>query len=684
MWNRKQMSNVSQNIYRLIRWVLFFVSALLPITWGVEITPVGVIGNSGEVGDSLITLDIDGINSSRSAAVTGVAVDREGRVWFGIGRSLAVTDLDGNLLATHSLPRGYHLSSRTFTLLDSRIYFWAREIKDARKNGKLMAVDVATGNISVIELELPELFSHRYGLLLAPQPMNGKLVVGFTTYKLQEDIQQSGRVCLLDPATWKLRTLVQLSANQMVNGLAADPMTRTFFVGGYFGKYVPAMKHHPRVHEVVEYDLSGKELRRTDAFNMEAIPSQFRGVVSYAGGAVWDTAWYGFLGRYDRGLTPSPGKIMAWNMVLPQPQQVYDLAEGLGIDTEHTHLRPLLITNTTPGEVFYAVWDERSRELDIQRRIGALSGAHGVGLSNDGWIFYGRHWWRWEDRPDTPPRFGNVSETATNGTFEPKGNRFCSLITKGGKEMGCTFSPATARASGRPTNRALPILKPGGFVIKYGPEGTNNQAVGFATSATDGTIWQCAIEDRTWATLEGSWKLLPVYDPTGILSPEAENPLDTTAITNIEPARKDSIASAAVKVVAAGILESPGDVVLWKNGLLVAGEGEIIFLAFKNDGLEVRKRIRSWQGADGEEDHFGSELHLAAENGLCLITDSARHRVLLFTDMNASPVAQFGETDHPGRGPRQLTRPTKIAINGDHVLVVDAGNRRMVKCVLER
>jgi hypothetical protein len=68
-------------------------------------------------------------------------------------------------------------------------------------------------------------------------------------------------------------------------------------LSGNFGTYVPALKHHLRVHEIIDYDLRGNELDRVDAVNMGAIPIEFRGRVSLA-------VWYGFLGRY--GPRPKP------------------------------------------------------------------------------------------------------------------------------------------------------------------------------------------------------------------------------------------------------------------------------------------------------------------------------------------------------------------------------------------
>jgi hypothetical protein len=116
--------------------------------------------------------------------------------------------------------------------------------------------------------------------------------------------------------------------------------------------------------------------------------------------------------------------------------------------------------------------------------------------------------------------------------------------------------------------------------------------------------------------------------------------------------------------------------------LLAAADGHVIRFSRQGNDWSEAGRWRSW-GPDAA-DHFGEEIHFAADADRLWVSDSLRHRVLVFDRAapQSAPVAVFGVADRAGDDLKSLRRPTTIAVRAGRAVVYDAGNQRLVKLAL--
>jgi hypothetical protein len=116
--------------------------------------------------------------------------------------------------------------------------------------------------------------------------------------------------------------------------------------------------------------------------------------------------------------------------------------------------------------------------------------------------------------------------------------------------------------------------------------------------------------------------------------------------------------------------------------LLAAADGRVIRFSRQGDDWSEAGRWRSW-GSDAA-DRFGKEIYFAADADRLWVSDSLRHRVLVFdrTTQGSSPIAVFGVTDLAGNDLKSLCRPTTIAVRAGRAVVYDSGNQRLVKLAL--
>ena len=104
------------------RWLLLV--ALLSSSAGkaicAAIEPLGVLGNSGEAGETLVW--VSAMPFDRCA--TGVAVDRDLTLWVSGGDAINRLSLNGHLIERIPIePRGSIVNSRTFAVLNETLYF---------------------------------------------------------------------------------------------------------------------------------------------------------------------------------------------------------------------------------------------------------------------------------------------------------------------------------------------------------------------------------------------------------------------------------------------------------------------------------------------------------------------------------------------------------------------------------
>ena len=128
--------------------------------------------------------------------------------------------------------------------------------------------------------------------------------------------------------------------------------------------------------------------------------------------------------------------------------------------------------------------------------------------------------------------------------------------------------------------------------------------------------------------------------------------------------------------------QNPGEIAGWSQGRAVVVDGGQLVL-IEPDGEHYRMvwRIAGW--GDAPKQRFGSEVHIAASGDMLLVSDTARHRVLLFHLPDRTPVGQLGTVDTPGTAAHQVNGPAHIAANGLRLAIAYRGNQRILRCDLK-
>ena len=606
---------------------------------GQELQPVGVLGNSGVAGSSLVRVNTSLKTRDGQGLRSGGFVDRDARVWLSGGDAINCLDFEGRLLARHKLePAGSRIDTSAFAVLDGVLYSFGHLPKPdpkTRSDTALFAVPMTGGGAAEPVAAFGEIPGHTVGVLSAV-PRDGKLVYAYA-------VEQAGSkrivIAAFDPRTKSRDTLLEV-AGVTPSGLAVSRDGKSVYLGGNFGLYIGANQHHPNASEIVHLNWEGKELWRRVCLDTPAEPTQFRGIVSAAGGSLWDTAWYGFLARFDRDGRSAPGKIASWDMRIPYVTQVVDVRGSMDLlpprGVSET-LDPLLLTQTSPEQAHLAVWDDEAGTLTLERRYGSLPEPGNVALSADGWVNVGGLWWRFDDAASAAPAFANHAGACSPGAW--RDDWVCSL-TLGDRAIPCTARPAFGRGSAALDHGSpAPFAKVRGFAVAPAADGREPPA--YATEGGTNRIWRSTMEARQWAPRK-DWK-----------------PLEC------------------------GSVKAPGDIaVLGDGSLVVVDGGSIVKLEAAGDTLAEKARLSQWGEKAGEA--FGKNLRLAADGARILVADTDRHRVLLVDAGTFQPLAQCGQTDVAGTGVDALDQPTAVAIAGRRAVVYDAGNQRIVKLCLRK
>jgi len=610
----------------------------------VTLQPAGVLGNSGIAGSSLIRVT----SEKPEDLVSGAYLDADQCLWLNAGNGINQVSLAGALLAQYPLdPAGSRCCSHNFAVADGKLFFFAflprRETKTYAQIA-LFALPLQGGKVAQVVMPLPETNSNIVGL--AQEPVNGELVMAYTCTR---DGKPTIAIEGINPMTMARRRLFTLPG-ESVSSLASDPDGHHLYLGGNFGRYVGGSVWHQYASDIVKLTLEGTELWRRVTIDPGPEPVYFTGNISYAAGALWDGAWYGFLGRLDRDGNMAPGMIGNWLMQTPRPTQVLDVRRALAATllpptAQVAGLDPLIIADRHPHQVYFATWDTTTRRLTLTRRYGSLPNIYSLNMNADGWVAVGMddttYWWHYDDAPWAPPAAANFEgNRITQGAF--RGNELCVLLAFEKKGIPTVTRPANGRGSAARFFEYSPWGRARAFAI--GPQaGQPDRKVAFVT-ATDGTLWHTPMQPGDWRPDTAQWAKL---------------------------------------TIAAGTLAHAGDVAVLGDGrVAVADSNAVVILTVQGDTATVATRFTTW-GAPPDA-HFGDILHLAADGHRLLVADTARHRVLLFdTVAFQQPLSSFGVTDTPGDDQYHLSTPGPVSLCGNRAVVADVDNQRIMKLCIE-
>lgn len=618
---------------------MMMLSLMLVINGGASAQTLeyaGVLGNSGIAGPTLVRVNTTLKMQDGSGLKSGAYVDPDARVWLSGGDAINCLSFDGRLIMRYPLTTSKsRVNSTAFAALDGVLYTFGHTGKPdpkTRSDVALFALRM-NGMVSVVEsvAAFDEFESHRTGILCST-PRDGKLLYTYVA-KVAKGEPPNIVIGQFDPRDRTKSVLLSIPG-QNPSGLAIDPDGQSFYLGGDFGKFVGG-QFHPNVCEIVKLTWSGKELWRRSCLDTPAEPTKFRGIVSIGGDGIWDPAWYGFLARFDLNGKTAPGKITGWDMRIPFVTQVVDVRRNMELLAPRgvsESLDPLLMSMNSPDQAYLATWDDDSKSLTLQTRLGALPDLDSVALSDEGWVNAEGFWWKFDDAANAAPTFANHTRTVSPGAWR---GDWISAMAVGDKTIPVTGRPAFGRASAQTSHEMqAPFKKIRGFAV----DGSKPIAdpVAYASDGVNKLIWRTTMDSRLWAPRK-EWKSLT-----------------TESITE------------------------PGDIVVLDDGsLVVVDGGSIVHLNVRGDVLSERSRLSRW--GDGPHQFWGDKLRLAADGGRILVSDTDRHRVVLIDVATFKPIAEFGTIDRAGAGEREFTSPGSVAIAGDRAIVADTGNQRIVK-----
>ena len=604
------------------------------------IRAVGVLGNSGVTGETLV-------RTTPFRRPSGVAVDRDYTLWVSMGDAISRIGLDGRLIERFPLdPAHSGADSRTFAVLDDTLYFLGLE-----RGPALFALPM-TGSpdrkAEPVPLALPPLRTESATFRLAPQPLGGRLVMAGEP---AEPADRCIGVYLVDPrpdAPEPIKLAFTIPGEQP-QGIAVDEPRGVIYIGGYFGGFVGGETHSTQ-YGIMAVRPDGTPI--SDAFPVPctktpAIPTQFRGTISLAGGALWDTAWYGFLARLDLQGHGDPGRVVEWHHELGQPTQVLEIPG----DPTSTGMDLLCITTATPDAFYLAHWNRTARRLTFVRRIGCLSDVHSLGLSPDGWATVGtptsQLWWRWDDPTDAPPRKAELHIGVTPGYWS--GERFFALAAQYRADdlakrapVATIFTPTVGdRNEALRVSDPVPPRQPVGLSVQVTPGKPN--AILFVTDSKTKQLW------RTDFWLPDLRPDAAKWQPVSIEGTTLQSPTDVAALTD--------------------------------GRLLLGDEGRILLLEPQGDGYRVAHEFSRW--GEGADQRLVGDLRFAVDGPWMLVTEHAYHRLVWLDWTQWQVLGEFGDIDRPGNDAFHLGYPTLVALSGTRALVADHAYQRVLKLVLE-
>ena len=345
--------------------------------------------------------------------------------------------------------------------------------------------------------------------------------------------------------------------------------------------------------------------------------------------------WHGTIRRFDAGLQPAPGVVLggASGSFIGHLDQNSELANGRGM----ARLRANLYAVSGFGGTLHLLeWSESKQQMRIIRRIGAVPYCKALGLDAAGnvWWHYGA--WKWTDKPDTPLELG----------------------INGPEELG----QAVMLDSDDMVAAGWMWGKPAFYYGKLAAE-VRIDRIESGCGMKKGLAGSAVYRSQN--------KLL-------LLSLDTKG--DGRAFVIGSDGKYQSDAGAVALKTATPVKEWTALAMKDATTLLGAGDGAVIEFAADGSDWKETKRWSSW--GDGAGDKFGAKVFVAADAGRLWVSDTERHRVVVFDLKSGKPLGSFGTLDKAGSDLTSLTGPRMLAARGGRCVVHDGGNQRLVKLSL--
>lgn len=343
-------------------------------------------------------------------------------------------------------------------------------------------------------------------------------------------------------------------------------------------------------------------------------------------------AGHGTIRRFTPDFEASPGVVLggASGSFIGHVDQISEIGSPSGLAKME---RDNFAVSGNRGVLHLLHWDDAKKQFEAVRRIGAIPSCQGLAINRQGDVWYNAGLWKWTDRPESPQQQCTSQLEIGQAVVLPN-----DAFIAGGLKNG-------------------PMILTSNFTWKA----DITQLKDVPASLPQGSA--VYPEEKGWALLlidaKGKGRSFKI-SRTG----QYQSDLGPVELISSEPVKEWT--SLAMK----------------DDETLLAGADGFI-LELKRDGKNWResRRWNSWGPDDGLR--FGQKVFITADDKRLWVSDSKRHRVLVFKLDSGEFIESYGGLDQSGDSLTALNEPQVISARERRAVVFDSGNQRLVKLVLE-
>ncbi|MGE9297281.1 MAG: hypothetical protein ACQKBV_13445 [Puniceicoccales bacterium] len=341
--------------------VVTFTTAMAVCVQAASLEVVGVLGNSGEAGETLVRLGSEGVIG------IGVAYDESGTLWTGgANKEIKRYTVDGREVGTFKAGRMGGRNSRDKIVLvgdslvmklDDRVF---QLPVNAEPGSEAKEFPFRANRIA---------FNARDGWVLAAR--------GNEIFKFNLD-----------------------GAVESVADVAEDVADIEWGPDGEI--------YYQQKHDLFRLDAPDEKLDKPG--------EKFQ----WLNGAWYGNAWHGTIRRYDDALKADPGVVLGGNSgsFIGYVPGNYELLNGQGM----TYLGDnIYAVSGYTGTLHLLEWDPISERFEVVRRIGATRTCKALALDSAGRVWYHGGVWEWSDGPDSPLKHG-IPHAGSPAAVKEQGN----------------------------------------------------------------------------------------------------------------------------------------------------------------------------------------------------------------------------------------------------------------------
>jgi hypothetical protein len=583
----------------------------------VSIAFAGVLGNSGEAGDGLVTAGV-----LQAAWISmGPAVDGQGYLWDrnGGGRLIKYS-LDGRAVASFPIAAGNGGKDRIVAV-----------------DGDLLVLALNLNYYALFANATPGSAPVKFAVSRGSGMMSGNAFRGRVLISTKAGNADNHTLWWLDPRSGNITLFTKLPVAHYSTLWEVDPSTGNVFVLSASGQAVtPNMLFAPNGTLLSTWSPGGPFMLR--------------------GGLWWSFYSHGTVYRFDAARQAAPGVVLGGN----SGSVIGHMAENLEIDTP-TGIAPLggdlYALGATTGVMHIIRWDAAAVAMVPVRRIGSIYDTPELALDSAGRIFLRGATFFWEDGPDQPVRDSTAAAAATS-----------QAVTLSDDTIMAACFPYGTHAFGYGNSMGILHGALGGALpVKYSAASFTDIGLSSARRYYGAANYMAPLLKR---------KVFLLLDDLN--SAWALNPADITAAAF--PVRMALNASLPSPYPFRSLAMLDGDtLVAAGNGTLVffARNASDWAESSRFNGVSTIDATAVDAAAAGAR--FGGATEVAIDGGRIWVSDTVHHRVLMFDATKRTLLATFGVSRSAGADFSHLDRPTTLAARGDRAVVYDSGNRRVVK-----